>query len=80
MKDFTDAGLSEFADVLDAEVVRVTTEGDNWQSVFVKGYKKSRVKEMSLSHAGYIADSEYRRLFIMDTEEEGTQKYESNQI
>ncbi|GHU55157.1 hypothetical protein AGMMS49975_16570 [Clostridia bacterium] len=67
MKGFTEAGLEEFKNVLDAEVVRVTAEGENWVSVFVKGVNHNRVAELSYAHSGNVTQEEYDRLFTMDT-------------
>ena len=69
MKDFTENGLEEFRVVLDMEVVQVRREDDNWVSVWVKGAHHSHVESLSLAHAGYCSEENYKRWFTMDSEE-----------
>jgi hypothetical protein len=64
MKDFTEEGLERFANALDAEVVKIRTNGENWVSVFVKGCSNKDVRELSLSHAGYCSCKDYDRWFV----------------
>jgi hypothetical protein len=63
MKSFTEAGLEEFKEVLDADVARITAEGEDWVSVFVKGVNHKRVAELAYAHVGNVTSKEYDRLF-----------------
>jgi hypothetical protein len=63
MKDFTEAGLEEFKEVLDAEIARITAEGESWVSVFVKDVNRKLVAELTYAHVGNVTQEEYDRLF-----------------
>jgi hypothetical protein len=70
LKDFTEAGLQEFAHVLDAEVTEVITKGLDWVSVFITGVHHREIERLSLSHAGYCSVKDYDKWFTMDKGDE----------
>lgn len=66
LADFTDEGLEEFKDVLDATVTNVVAGGENFLRIYVTGCKPSRVIFLGQAHAGYIEHSLWVKYFTMD--------------
>lgn len=66
MNDFTESGLEEFRVALDMEVMSIQSLGENYVSVGVNGAHRSHVENLSISHAGYCSEENYKLWFTMD--------------
>ncbi|MDR1001703.1 MAG: hypothetical protein LBL82_00310 [Oscillospiraceae bacterium] len=63
LNNFTEDGLSQFSEVLNANIVHISANGQDWISIFVTGVPLSAVLALSNSHAGNCSEECYTKWF-----------------